>query len=75
MIVVLIHHDDWLNERIMSDLVDGAYRLRCGLSIPVHTIRTPNPIRAIRNHYVIRFDNEKDAAWFVLAVGGKIYNG
>ena len=79
MIEVLVHRDLWQPIRFAARLraaLNGntmTYKLQCGLSISTENITTPEADGWTGQHYVIRFADEKDASWFVLAVGGQIY--
>lgn len=78
MIEVRVHQEIWRPIRFMAALKStcngnpATYELQCGLSISINNITSPKINWWSGEHYVIRFDNEEDAAWFVLAVGGEI---
>jgi len=77
MVEVLLPTAVWhtRNSGRIYDAATETFRLPCGLVIPMRNVTTPGSDGWDGVSYVIRFDEEKEAAWFVLAVGGKIYNG
>jgi len=78
MTEVLLHTEMWHSN---TDGLPGrgfdpntqAFHLPCGLVIPRENITSPAADGWDGVSYVIRFAEEKDAVYFVLAVGGKIF--
>ena len=76
MTEVVIHRSQWIRIRqnLVADIAADmlSYHLDCGLSISVKNVTTPETDGWTGHHYIVRFEEEKDAVWFVLAVGGEI---
>lgn len=75
MIEVLIHTELWhsIHPSRCFDENTRTFHLQCGLEIPIENITTPDADGWDGVSYVIRFSEEKEAVYFVLAVGGKIF--
>ena len=66
------YKDEWRKGNVKFDIPNRVYHYHCGLTIPVENITTTGNDDNPRAYYVIYFEEEKDAIWFVLALGGEI---
>ena len=71
--IVVISLVDWHATNPTFSQQDSTYRTRVGVEIPDKNIQfIPTQYSHRESAYYIKFDDEKEASWFVLSCGGKI---